>query len=343
MQKTALITGITGQDGSYLAEFLLSKNYNVYGLVRRSSTPNLSNLQGILGNESLHLIYGDLSDSSLINKILEEIRPDEIYNLGAQSHVSVSFDNPEYTADVNGLGTLRILEAIKNLGLKDKTRFYQASTSELFGNTSDGFLSENTPFWPRSPYGVSKLFGFWITRNYRESYGLFASNGILFNHESPRRGEEFLTRKITLAVAHIKKGVQDCLYLGNLDAKRDWGYAKDYVEGMWKILQHEKPDDFVIGTGETHSVREFLNEAFNAAGIELISNGKDGMEEEYIRKDTGKVIVKIDPKYYRPAEVNFLLADCSKAKLILGWEPKTKFKDLINLMVKADIKRLEKK
>jgi GDPmannose 4,6-dehydratase len=293
MPKTAFITGVTGQDGSYLAEFLLGKDYIVHGLMRRSSTPNLSNLQSILDNPSLHLVYGDLSDSSLINKVLGEIKPDEIYNLAAQSHVQVSFENPEYTADINALGALRLLEAVKNLGLKDRTRFYQASTSELFGNTSDGFLSEKTAFWPRSPYGVSKLFAFWATRNYREGHKLFASNGILFNHESPRRGEEFLTRKITLAAARIKKGVQDCLYLGNLESRRDWGYAKDYVEGMWRILQHHEPDDFVVGTGETHSVREFLFEAFNAAGIELTSNGKEGVEEEFTRKDTGEVVVKI--------------------------------------------------
>ena len=338
MQKTALITGITGQDGSYLAEFLLEKGYIVYGIIRRSSTGNLSNLKDILENENLHLFFGDLSDMVSINKIIKDVRPDEIYNLAAQSDVGSSFDTPEYTADINGLGALRILESIKQNGLLGKTKFYQASTSELFGKVNREMAqSEKTDFHPRSPYGISKLFAYWMVRNYRESYNLFASNGILFNHESPRRGETFLTRKVTLAVARIKAGIQKCVYLGNIDSKRDWGYAKEYVECMWTMLQQEKPDDYIIGTGETHSVREFIEEAFRVAGIEIESNGKYGVEEEYIRKDTGEIVVKIDSKYYRPAEVDYLLSDFSKSNEGFGWFPKVKFKELVRIMVEKDI------
>ena len=341
MKKVALITGVTGQDGSYLSELLLEKNYEVYGFIRRSSTPNTSNLKNVLENPSFHLVYGDLSDSSSINKIVKDTQPDEIYNLAAQSYVGVSFEKPEYTSDVNALGVLRFLEAIRNCGLKDKTKIYQASTSELFGNVQKDSITEETQFHPKSPYGVAKLFGYWIIKSYRESYNIFASNGILFNHESPRRGEAFLTRKITLAVARIKKGLQDCLHLGNLEAKRDWGYAKDYVEIMWKILQQEVPEDYVVGTGEAHSVREFLEEAFRAGGIEIESNGKEGVEEEFVRKDNGKVVVRIDPKFYRPVEIEFLQADFSKGKKILGWDPKTKFKELVKIMVEGDLKKVE--
>ena len=329
MSKKALITGITGQDGSYLAELLLSKGYEVYGVVRRASTFNTDRIDHIYQdphdkNPKLRLVYGDLSDSSSLNGLLQDIRPDEIYNLGTQSHVRVSFDIPEYTADATALGTLRLLEAVRRSGLKN-TRFYQASSSEMFGKVQGVPQKETTPFYPRSPYAVAKLFGHWITVNYRESYGLFACSGILFNHESPRRGETFVTRKITRAVAHIKHGLQDKLYLGNLDAKRDWGYAKEYVEAMWLMLQQDKPDDYVIATGETHTVREFLEEAFKYA------------EMDY------KKYVEFDKRYLRPAEVDLLIGDPSKAKKQLGWKPKTTFKQLIKIMVDADIKALEKK
>ena len=329
MSKKALITGITGQDGSYLAELLLSKGYEVYGVVRRASTFNTDRIDHIYQdphdkNPKLRLVYGDLSDSSSLNGLLQDIRPDEIYNLGTQSHVRVSFDIPEYTADATALGTLRLLEAVRRSGLKN-TRFYQASSSEMFGKVQGVPQKETTPFYPRSPYAVAKLFGHWITVNYRESYGLFACSGILFNHESPRRGETFVTRKITRAVAHIKRGLQDKLYLGNLDAKRDWGYAKEYVEAMWLMLQQDKPDDYVIATGETHTVREFLEEAFKYA------------EMDY------KKYVEFDKRYLRPAEVDLLIGDPSKAKKQLGWKPKTTFKQLIKIMVDADIKALEKK
>ncbi len=342
MTRKALITGITGQDGSYLAEFLLNKGYEVYGIIRRSSTFNTSNLSNILKNSCLHLIFGDLSDASSINKIIREVQPDEIYNLGAQSHVGLSFGIPEYTSDINALGTLRILEAIKQEGLIKKIKFYQASTSELFGKVRETPQTEKTPFYPRSPYGCAKLFSFWITKNYKESYGMFISNGILFNHESPRRGETFVTKKITKAVACIKEGLQNCLYLGNLDSKRDWGSAKDYIEAMWLMLQKDKPEDYIIATGETHSVREFLEEAFKIAGIEIESNNQKGVDEEYIRKDNGKVVVKIDPKYYRPAEVDFLCGDSSKAQKELNWKPKIFFKELVKEMVEYDIKELSK-
>ncbi len=342
--KTALITGITGQDGSYLAELLIEKGYIVYGIIRRSSSFNTGRIDHIFQDphekkKKLILVYGDLTDSASINNIINEIMPDEIYNLGAQSHVRVSFDIPEYTSDVNAIGALRILETIRKI--KERTgkniKYYQASSSEMFGK-----VMETTPFYPRSPYGCAKVFAYWITINYRESYNLFTCNGILFNHESPRRGETFVTRKITLAANRIKENIQDCLYLGNLDSKRDWGDARDYVEVMWLMLQKEKPDDYVIATGETHSVREFLEEVFKSVGIEIESNGKKGIEEEYIRKDTGKTIVKIDPRYYRPAEAEMLLGNPSKSEKILGWKPKIKFKELIQEMVNADKKVIEK-
>lgn len=336
--KKALITGITGQDGSYLAELLLEKGYQVHGIIRRSSTFNTSRIDHIYEDAhspdwKLHLHYGDLSDGSNLNRILEKIKPDEIYHLGAQSHVRVSFDMPEYTGDVTGLGTLRILDAIRDTGIK--TKFYQASSSEMFGKALEIPLKETTPFHPRSPYGCAKVYAYWITKNYRESYGLFASNGILFNHESSRRGETFVTRKITRGLARIKLGKDDRLYLGNLDAKRDWGYAKDYVYGMWLMLQHTEPDDFILATNETHSVREFIEEAGKHLGFEIEWKGS-GIDEKGIDKKTGKIIIEIDPHYFRPAEVDILLGDYSKAKNALGWEPKTKFKELVKLMTEAD-------
>ena len=320
--KKALITGITGQDGSYLAEFLLSKHYQVYGIIRRSSSFNTKRIEAIYQepqskNKKLHLVYGDLNDASSINRILRTVQPDEIYNLAAQSHVKVSFEIPEYTAEVTALGVLRILEAIVESGIS--TKFYQASSSELYGRSKEVPQNEKTAFKPVSPYAVSKLFGYWTTANYRESYGMYACNGILFNHESPRRGETFVTRKITKAIARIKQGLQDKLYLGNLNAKRDWGYAKDYVEAMWLMLQQKKPDDYVIATGETHSVKEFLTEAF-----------------EYAKLDYKKY-VEIDNKYFRPLEVNVLQGDYSKARKKLGWKPKTTFKELVRIMVDADM------
>ncbi len=324
--KKAFITGITGQDGSYLAELLLAKGYEVHGLIRRASTFNTSRLDAIytdphMTQSRLFLHYGDLSDASTMARLLARIAPSEIYNLAAQSHVRVSFDCPEYTADITGSGTIRLLEAIREVGIKP--RFYQASSSEMYGLVREVPQTETTPFYPRSPYACAKVFSFWLTVNYRESYGLHATNGILFNHESPRRGETFVTRKITRAVAHIQAGLQDKLYLGNLDAKRDWGYAKEYVEAMWLMMQQEKPDDYVIATNETHSVREFLDVAFSHAGLDW------------------KKHVEIDPRYYRPAEVDLLVGDYSKAKKQLGWEPKTRFVDLTKLMVDADIKLLK--
>jgi len=326
MVKKALITGITGQDGSYLAELLLSKGYEVHGIIRRASTFNTGRLDGIYadphsGRTRLRLHYGDLSDASALARLVGQIQPDEVYNLAAQSHVRVSFDSPEYTADITGTGTVRLLEAIRETGIKP--RFYQASSSEMYGKVQEVPQRETTPFYPRSPYGCAKVFSFWITVNYRESYGMHASNGILFNHESPRRGETFVTRKITRALAHIKAGLQDKLYLGNLDAKRDWGYAKEYVEAMWLMLQQDKADDYVIATNETHSIREFLDVAFEYAGLDW------------------KKYVEIDPRYYRPAEVDLLIGDYSKARAQLGWEPKTKFNDLVKLMVEADMKLLK--
>lgn len=339
--KKALVTGITGQDGAYLTELLLEKGYEVHGMIRRSSSFNTGRIDHLykdphINNVKMFLHYGDLSDSSSISRLIEKIKPDEVYNLAAQSHVKVSFDNPEYTADVTGLGTVRILDAIKDNGLK--TKFYQASTSELFGLVQETPQKETTPFYPRSPYGCAKLYSYWITINYRESYGIYACNGILFNHESPKRGETFVTRKITRGLARILAGIDDCLYLGNLDSKRDWGYAKDYVEGMWLMLQQKKADDFVLATGETHSVREFIEEACKVANIDLIWKGKKE-KEVGIDKKTKKTIIRIDPRYYRPAEVDILLGDPTKAKKILKWTPKTKFKELVKIMMEADLKK----
>ena len=336
--KKALITGITGQDGSYLAELLLGKGYEVHGIIRRASTFNTSRIDHLytdphINGVKLFLHYGDLSDGSNINRILEKVRPDEIYHLGAQSHVRVSFDIPEYTGDVSGLGTLRILDAIRETGIK--TKFYQASSSEMFGKALEIPLKETTPFYPRSPYGVAKVYAYWITKNYREAYNLFACNGILFNHESPRRGETFVTRKITRGLARIKLGKEKRLYLGNLDAKRDWGYAKDFVEGMWLMLQQDKPDDYLLATNETHTVREFAEETAKHFGFDLVWKGK-GINEKGLDKKTGKTIIEIDPKYFRPAEVDILLGDYSKAKKQLGWEPKVRFNELVKIMAKAD-------
>lgn len=342
MTKIALISGINGQDGSYLAEFLLEKGYDVFGVIRRTSTFNRGRIEHLHQNKKFKLIYGDLSDSSFINNIIRAILPDEVYNLAAQSHVMISFEIPEYTGDVNAIGTVRFLEAIRKT--KEETgktiKFYQASSSELYGDVAETPQKETTPFYPRSPYGCAKLYAFWITKNYRESYGLFACNGILFNHESPRRGENFVTRKITLEVAKIKEGITSCFSLGNLNAKRDWGHAKDYVVGMWLMLQQEEPDDYILATGETHSVREFLEESFKVAGIEIKSNGKSGIEEEYVEVNSNKPVVKIDPRYFRPAEVNLLLGDASKAKEKLKWAPKYFFKDLVKEMVESDINKL---
>ena len=327
--KTALITGITGQDGSYLAELLLEKGYQVHGIVRRSSLINTDRIDHIYDKINLH--YGDLTDSSSLIRIIEETQPDEIYNLGAQSHVKVSFEIPEYTGQVDALGTLRVLEAVRLLGMENKTRIYQASTSELYGLVQEIPQRETTPFYPRSPYGVAKIYGYWITKNYRESYGLYACTGILFNHESPRRGETFVTRKITIGLSRISSGLQDCLYLGNLNAKRDWGHAKDFVEAMWLMLQQDTPEDYVIATGEQYSVREFVEAAAPYFGINIRWEG-EGLDEIGIDDFTGKVIIRVDPKYFRPAEVETLLGDATKAKEKLGWEPKTSFKQLVEDM-----------
>ena len=340
MLKKALITGITGQDGSYLAELLLEKGYEVHGIIRRSSSFNTSRIEHLYQdphnpNRKVILHYGDLSDSSNLNRILEKIKPDEIYNLGAQSHVLVSFEMPEYTADVDGLGTLRLLDAVRETGLKVK--FYQAGSSEMFGKVLETPQKEITPFYPRSPYGCAKVFAHNIAVNYRESYNLFICNGILFNHESPRRGGTFVTKKVVAAFANIKKGKQDKLYIGNLEAKRDWGYAKEYVEAMWLMLQQERPDDYVVATGETHSVRELVEESARLAGFVLVWQG-GGNDEKGIDKKTGKVLVEIDPQYFRPAEVDLLLGDPSKAKKILGWQAKTNYKDLIKLMMEEELK-----
>ncbi|OXS79110.1 GDP-mannose 4,6-dehydratase [Domibacillus enclensis] len=349
--KKALITGVTGQDGSYLAEFLLEKGYEVHGVIRRSSSYNQERLEDIMSaeeaeaiqnNENFHLHYGDVTDALNVTRLIGEIKPDEIYNLAAQSHVRVSFDMPGYTLDVDAKGTLNILEAVRILGLTEKTRVYQASTSELFGKVQEVPQSETTPFYPRSPYGVAKIYGFWITKNYRESYNMFAVNGILFNHESERRGETFVTRKITLAAARIAQQKQDKLYLGNLDSLRDWGYAKDYVECMWLILQHDKPEDFVIATGEMHSVREFVELAFKHVDIEIEWQG-EGVEEKGINKATGEVIVEVDPKFFRPAEVEQLLGNPEKSKTLLNWNPtKTSFEDLVKVMVESDTEKVGK-
>jgi GDPmannose 4,6-dehydratase len=338
--KKALVTGITGQDGSYLAELLLSKGYEVHGVIRRSSSFNTGRLDHIYRDfhdphARMFLHYGDLSDGNSVTRLLQKVQPDEIYNLGAQSHVRVSFDIPEYTGDITGLGALRLLDGIKQLGLT--SRYYQASSSELYGKVQEVPQRETTPFYPRSPYGVAKLFAYWITVNYRESYKMFAVNGILFNHESPRRGETFVTRKITKGLAKIARGTQDVLYLGNLDAKRDWGYAKDYVEGMWLMLQQDKPADYVLATGETHSVREFVEECARYLGWEIEWQGS-GTNQIGINKKNGKTIIKIDARYYRPAEVDLLIGDPTKAKKELGWVPKTTFKDLVKIMMDQDLK-----
>lgn len=348
--KIALITGITGQDGSYLAELLIEKGYEVHGIVRHSSSFNRIRIehlyiekmiQDMQLKNKLALHYGDMTDSSSLIRIIQKVQPDEIYNLAAQSHVKVSFDVPEYTAETDAIGTLRILEAVRTLEIETKVRIYQASTSELFGLVQETPQTETTPFYPRSPYGVSKQFGFWITKNYREAYNIFAVNGILFNHESERRGENFVTRKITLAAARIASGIQTKLYLGNLNALRDWGYAKDYVECMWLMLQHSDPEDFVISTGEMHSVREFCTLAFQEAGIDIEWHGSD-INEKGLCKKTGNIIVEIDPLYFRPTEVELLCGDPSKAKKILGWNPnKTSFKGLIKKMVSSDFEYIK--
>ena len=350
-KQIALITGITGQDGSYLAEFLLAKGYEVHGILRRSSTFNTGRIEHLYltewvrdmrKNRAINLHYGDMTDSSSLIRIIQEVKPSEIYNLAAQSHVKVSFDVPEYTAEADAIGTLRLLEAVRILGMEKQCRIYQASTSELFGLVQEVPQKETTPFYPRSPYGVAKQYGFWITKNYRESYDMFAVNGILFNHESERRGETFVTRKITLAVARIVNGLQERLYMGNLDARRDWGYAKDYVECMWLMLQHSTPEDFVIATGEMHTVREFCTLAFAQAGIELRWEGH-GVDEKGICVKSGNVLVEVDPKYFRPAEVEQLLGDPTKAKTLLGWNPtKTSFKELVELMVAHDLDFIKK-
>lgn len=354
--KVALITGVTGQDGSYLAELLLEKGYEVHGIKRRASSFNTQRIDHLYmdqheSNVNFKLHYGDLTDSTNIIRIIQEVQPDEIYNLGAMSHVKVSFDSPEYVANVDGIGTLRILEAVRILGLEKKTRIYQASTSELYGGlaenkNAEGFYDESSPFYPRSPYGAAKIYGFWITKNYREAYDMFACNGILFNHESPRRGETFVTRKITMATAAIAKGKQDCLYLGNLNAQRDWGHAKDYVEAMWRILQQDVAEDYVIATGTTTFVRDFVEMAFAEVGIELTFEGSEESEVAKVKAcnnpdyqiETGKVVVRVDPQYYRPTEVDLLIGDPKKSKEKLGWLPKYDLRGLVKEMVESDLK-----
>lgn len=341
--KTALITGITGQDGSYLTELLLSKGYEVHGIIRRSSSFNTFRIEHLyedknILNKTMFLHYGDLTDSSNLNRILEKVHPDEIYNLGAQSHVQVSFEVPEYTAEVDGVGTLRFLDAIKETGLRAK--FYQASTSELFGKVQEIPQSEKTPFYPRSPYAAAKLYSYWITVNYREAYDLFACNGILFNHESERRGKTFVTRKITVAISKIMLGIQDKLLLGNLNSKRDWGYAPEYVEGMWRILQAPEAGDYVLATGETHTVKEFIEESFKYFNEEIEWKGSGIAEKGYL-KSSGKEVVGVDPRYFRPTEVDLLIGNASKAKEKLGWEPKTRFKDLVKIMINADYTKIK--
>lgn len=344
--KKALITGITGQDGAYLAEFLLDKGYEVHGVKRRASlfnTARIDHLYRDLHEENVNFVlhYGDLTDSTNLIRIVQEVQPDEIYNLAAQSHVQVSFEVPEYTADSDAIGPLRILEAIRILGLSEKTKFYQASTSELYGKVQEVPQSETTPFYPRSPYAVAKLYAFWIVKNYREAYNIYACNGILFNHESPLRGETFVTRKITRAVSKISLGMQSKLYLGNLDAQRDWGHAKDYIEGMWLMLQQDQPDDFVLATGVTHTVRHFVNLAFDRVGVKLKWEGT-GVEEKGIDIATGKVVVEVDPKYFRPTEVELLIGDPSKAQKELGWKHKYELIDLVNEMIDADVKTFKR-
>ena len=361
--KKALITGITGQDGSYLTEILIEKGYEVHGIIRKSSSFNTGRIDHLFNNKDIYnkklfLHYGDLVDTSSIHRLLEKVEPDEIYNLGAQSHVKVSFEVPDYTAQVDALGTLRFLDAIREVGLDRKVKFYQASTSELFGKVMEVPQDENTPFYPRSPYGVAKLYGFWIVKNYREAYNLFAANGILFNHESPRRGETFVTRKITRAAVRILLGLQNNLRLGNLGAKRDWGYAPEYCEGMWRILQNDEPEDFVLATGETHTVREFCEMTFSELGIELEWQGENENEKGIIKSintevpllrdsgltvsnlNTGDAVVEVDPNYYRPTEVDLLIGKPVKAKEKLGWEAKTKINDLVKLMVQSDLKKV---
>jgi GDPmannose 4,6-dehydratase len=344
--KKALISGITGQDGSYLTEILLDKGYEVHGIIRRSSSFNTKRIDHLYANKDLidkklFLHFGDLVDTSSLNRLLEKIEPDEIYNLAAQSHVKVSFEVPDYTAQVDALGTLRFLDAIRETGLR-KVKFYQASTSELYGKVQEVPQTETTPFYPRSPYGVAKIYGYWIVVNYREAYDIFACNGILFNHESPRRGETFVTRKITRAVARIKHGLQQSMHMGNLDAKRDWGYAPEFCEGMWRILQQDKAEDFVLATGETHSVREFIELAFKEIGIDVVWKGK-GVNEIGKDKKTGNVLIEIDKSYFRPTEVDLLIGDPTKAKKKLGWKPKTTFEELVTIMVKADCDSVKKK
>ena len=346
MKKVALITGITGQDGAYLAELLLEKNYEVHGVKRRSSSFNTSRIDHLYKDKhkedvNFFLHYGDLTDATNLIRIIQEVQPEEIYNLGAQSHVKVSFEIPEYTANSDALGTLRILEAIRILKMENKVRFYQASTSELYGKSQEVPQTETTPFYPRSPYGVAKLYAFWIVKNYREAYGMFACNGILFNHESPIRGETFVTRKITRAASKIKLGLQEKLYLGNLDAQRDWGHAKDYVEGMWQMLQHEKPEDFVLATGKTTTIREFCNLSFKELGIDIKWDG-NGVKEVGIDKSSNKVIISIDPNYYRPTEVDLLIGDASKARKLLNWNPKYDLKSLVKEMVSVDYSSFQK-
>tara|TARA_B100000674_G_scaffold463189_1_gene443990 strand:+ start:728 stop:1774 length:1047 start_codon:yes stop_codon:yes gene_type:complete len=343
MSKVALISGITGQDGSYLTELLLKKKYIVHGIIRRSSSFNTFRIDHLyknkdILNKKLFLHYGDLTDSSNLNRLVEKIKPTEIYNLGAQSHVQVSFEVPEYTAEVDGVGTLRFLDAIKDTGVK--TKFYQASTSELYGKVQEVPQTETTPFYPRSPYAAAKLYSYWIVKNYREAYGLFAVNGILFNHESERRGKTFVTRKISVSVSKIVLGLEDKLSLGNLDAKRDWGYAPEFVEGMWRILQADSPDDYVLATGETHTVREFVEKSFEALDQEIIWKN-EGINEVGILKSTGKIVVDINPRYFRPTEVDLLIGSYEKAKNDLGWEPKTKFEDLVKIMVKSDFNKIK--
>jgi len=343
--KKALITGITGQDGSYLLEILLEKGYEVHGIIRRSSSFNTGRIDHLYNDpkiqgERMFLHYGDVTDTSNLNRLLEKIEPDEIYNLAAQSHVKVSFEIPEYTAEVDAVGTLRFLDAIRETGLR--TKFYQASTSELFGKVQEVPQTEKTPFYPRSPYGVAKLYGYWIIINYREAYGLYACNGILFNHESPRRGETFVTRKISLAAARIKLGLQEKLTIGNLNAKRDWGYAPEYCDGMWRMLQQEKPDDFILATGETHSVKEFIDAVFSELDMNLEWKGEEEKQVGMTKKD-GKTIIEVDPRYYRPTEVELLIGNPAKAKEKLGWAPKTTFRDLAKMMAKADFEKVKRR
>jgi len=345
MKKVALITGVTGQDGAYLAEFLLDKGYVVHGIKRRTSLFNTNRIDHLYKDphekgRRLILHYGDMTDSSALIRVLQQVRPDEIYNLAAQSHVAVSFEEPEYTADSDALGTLRLLEAIRILGLQKKTRFYQASTSELYGKVREAPQNETTPFYPRSPYAVAKLYAYWITVNYREAYGIYACNGILFNHESPMRGETFVTRKITRALARVKLGLQDCLYLGNLNAKRDWGHARDFVDAQWRILQQKRPDDYVIATGEQHSVREFVQVACRELGIRVSWRGKGVKEKGY--DAAGRCIVAVDPRYFRPTEVDSLLGDASKARRKLKWKPSVTFRELVSEMAREDLKLAER-